>query len=355
MINRPFFSIVIPTHNRADLLYFAVKSFLQQDFGDFEIIISDNNSTDNTKDIIKKFNDKRIKYSKNVTNIGFIENIKKAILKTKGRYVITHGSDDVILFKNTLSRIYSLITKKRAGFIRINVLSKERSNSKIKHVWINERDDIYIEPNLPSLDIVNFLEKTNVVFISGLVFKNENIIDSDFINSEISPWFNLLFKQTKKYGAYFLSNLFLVSSWSGGGIGGICTIDKNNKLYFTNYFNNIIKNILGDDQIKEYESEYYKKILKDSLFLLPTIKYLSSNKNLIEYKNAMSNFNKKIASSLYFLFFYYLSLVLPKKVISFIRSNIHYLRKDTQLTISNVATKKEIVDIEKNYQEIIKN
>jgi len=53
MINRPFFSIVIPTHNRADLLYFAVKSFLQQDFGDFEIIISDNNSTDNTKDILK--------------------------------------------------------------------------------------------------------------------------------------------------------------------------------------------------------------------------------------------------------------------------------------------------------------
>jgi hypothetical protein len=60
-----------------------------------------------------------------------------------------------------------------------------------------------------------------------------------------------------------------------------------------------------------------------------------------------------ITSDYHFLFFFYLSLILPKKVISFIRNNVHYFRKDTALVMSDIATKKEIENIERCYLKIM--
>ena len=51
----PFFSIVIPTFNRSDLFPYAVRSILNQTFEDFEIIISDNCSADDTPQVAKQF------------------------------------------------------------------------------------------------------------------------------------------------------------------------------------------------------------------------------------------------------------------------------------------------------------
>ena len=59
LIKNPFFSIVIPTRNRADTLKYTIKTILNQDFQDYEIIICNNNSVDDTEEIVKKFSDKR--------------------------------------------------------------------------------------------------------------------------------------------------------------------------------------------------------------------------------------------------------------------------------------------------------
>jgi glycosyltransferase involved in cell wall biosynthesis len=58
----PFFSIIIPTYNSADKLSKAIKSVLDQTFIDFEIIVVDDGSLDNTKEIIFGFDDFRVKY-----------------------------------------------------------------------------------------------------------------------------------------------------------------------------------------------------------------------------------------------------------------------------------------------------
>jgi glycosyltransferase involved in cell wall biosynthesis len=58
----PFFSVIIPTYNSSDKLFRAVKSVLDQTFTNFEIIIIDDGSLDNTKEVVFSFDDYRVKY-----------------------------------------------------------------------------------------------------------------------------------------------------------------------------------------------------------------------------------------------------------------------------------------------------
>lgn len=58
----PFFSIIIPTYNRANLILTTLESLLNQTFQDFEVIVIDDGGTDNTAEIVSKFNDSRIQY-----------------------------------------------------------------------------------------------------------------------------------------------------------------------------------------------------------------------------------------------------------------------------------------------------
>ena len=63
MTRHPVFSVIIPTYNRADRLKTALECLYKQTFVDFEVIVCDDGSTDNTKEIVDAFRDKLdIKY-----------------------------------------------------------------------------------------------------------------------------------------------------------------------------------------------------------------------------------------------------------------------------------------------------
>ena len=59
MMRAPLFSIVIPTYNRSELVQGAVRSVLGQTFADFEVVVSDNCSQDDTRDVVARFADHR--------------------------------------------------------------------------------------------------------------------------------------------------------------------------------------------------------------------------------------------------------------------------------------------------------
>ena len=105
-----FFSIIIPTYNRANRISVAVQSVLNQTYTDFELLIIDDGSTDNTKEVIASFNDDRIVYV-------YQENAERStarnngIKQARGGFICFLDSDDYYL-PNHLSVLFELINTK---------------------------------------------------------------------------------------------------------------------------------------------------------------------------------------------------------------------------------------------------
>tara|TARA_Y100000590_G_scaffold53175_1_gene55698 strand:- start:667 stop:1569 length:903 start_codon:yes stop_codon:yes gene_type:complete len=104
----PFFSVVIPTYNCADLLNRSLLSVFAQTYKNFEIIVVDNSSTDNTNDVLRSFKDDRLSVIK-VNNNGIIAYSRnKGINSSKGQWIAFLDSDDV-WSPNKLDKVYSVI------------------------------------------------------------------------------------------------------------------------------------------------------------------------------------------------------------------------------------------------------
>ena len=91
----PEVSIILPVYNGGPHLPKAINSILSQSFGNFELIIVNDGSTDNSKQVITSFNDPRIVYIANERNSGLIFTLNKAIDKASGKYIARMDADDI--------------------------------------------------------------------------------------------------------------------------------------------------------------------------------------------------------------------------------------------------------------------
>ena len=90
----PRVSVCIPTYNRAGLLDTCLRSMLEQTHPSFEIVIGDNCSTDDTRAVVSRFNDDRIRYYRHDSNIGPFRNMNRVLELARGDYVnIAHDDD----------------------------------------------------------------------------------------------------------------------------------------------------------------------------------------------------------------------------------------------------------------------
>ena len=90
----PKISIILSSYNHEKFIAQAIESVLSQSFADFELLIIDDNSTDNTAGIIKNFKDPRIKFFQNSQNFGMVINTNNLIKKARGEYIAFINSDD---------------------------------------------------------------------------------------------------------------------------------------------------------------------------------------------------------------------------------------------------------------------
>jgi glycosyltransferase involved in cell wall biosynthesis len=109
-MNIPFFSIIIPTYNRAHFLSKAIESVLNQTFIDWELIIIDDGSTDNTKELVERYSDERIHYIwQNNQERSSARN--NGIKIARGQYICFLDSDDYYK-SDHLNTFYTTIVDK---------------------------------------------------------------------------------------------------------------------------------------------------------------------------------------------------------------------------------------------------
>lgn len=106
----PYVSICIPALNMDKYIERTILSIINQSFQDFEIIIINDNSKDDTEDIIKKLQleDDRIKLIKHNINKGVYYSRIESVLFSKGKYIILMDPDDLYLNENLLKELYTL-------------------------------------------------------------------------------------------------------------------------------------------------------------------------------------------------------------------------------------------------------
>jgi glycosyltransferase involved in cell wall biosynthesis len=96
-LKKPFFTVIIPTHNRYKLLKKAIRSVIDQSFSDFELLVIDDHSSDHTKQIVKEFEDERIRYILNDRGAGGAGTRNCGIFRAKGQWTAFLDDDDLWL------------------------------------------------------------------------------------------------------------------------------------------------------------------------------------------------------------------------------------------------------------------
>jgi len=138
----PKISIQIITKNRVKLLPLAIESALSQTYKNLEIIIVDNNSTDKTEELVKRYVsiDNRIKYFRIVENLGITKTRNFALSKSVGTYVAVLDSDDFWLTEDKLEKQIDFMLKNPDyAAIGTNTLIVDSQNQKIGEI-INQTD-----------------------------------------------------------------------------------------------------------------------------------------------------------------------------------------------------------------------
>jgi glycosyltransferase involved in cell wall biosynthesis len=124
----PKISVLIPTCNRVHYLVEAIESALAQDYPNFEVLVSDNASTDGTEERVKKyFSDPRFHYHRNETNLGSGPNYRKLLYEyAAGEWGHYLTDDDYFIDRRHLSKAVRLIQEHGVGVVFSGAESRYR-------------------------------------------------------------------------------------------------------------------------------------------------------------------------------------------------------------------------------------
>ena len=168
----------MPTFNRAHLLPLAIKSVLRQSFEDFEVIVSNGGSTDNTKDVIAGFDDPRIRYVESEKRLNIGDNYQNALAHATGEY-LTFLSDDDAFAPVMLERVKRVIEEQQAELVAFQFCN-------YYHDFCSEADGSQIPSNTLAIreftgELTRFEKARAIEFIFGVHGLNNVKSDDKFI------------------------------------------------------------------------------------------------------------------------------------------------------------------------------
>ena len=219
----PKVSVCIPTYNRSHYLKYSINSVLEQTYTDFELIVCDDGSTDDTPEIVNQFNDSRIYYLRHEKNIGRSKNMRSGFEKSQGDYFLKFDDDDAITPEFLAKTVAVLDNNKQVDFVCTN------------H-WIidphNNRDEIATQENCARwgkdqiqegiiTDLLTETFQRQSLQVGSTLFRRQCLEEVDYMRPEADGCedFDLLVRLTiaGKTG-YFLPELLMEYRFHGNQI-----------------------------------------------------------------------------------------------------------------------------------------
>ena len=133
----PLVSILVPTYNYARYLPEALESILAQDFCDFEVIVADDASTDNTPELCRAFaqRDERIRFVQHAKNLGMVENWNWCLTQARGTLVKFMLADDCFKQPQALRRMVDAIEQNPGVSLVASARQLLDERSREKGLW----------------------------------------------------------------------------------------------------------------------------------------------------------------------------------------------------------------------------
>jgi glycosyltransferase involved in cell wall biosynthesis len=136
-LNRPKISVLIPTFNYARFLPEAIESVLSQDFQDFELLIVDDCSGDNTAEVVKPYcsRDSRVQLIVHSRNMGMVNNWNYCLERARGEYIKFVFGDDRLYSPHALSRMSAMLESHSSATLAASARIILDERSKVVNLW----------------------------------------------------------------------------------------------------------------------------------------------------------------------------------------------------------------------------
>ena len=235
----PFFTIVIPTFNSETTLQRCLDSIILQTFTDYEVLIIDGVSLDNTLEIAKNFDDSRIKILSKPDN-GIYDAMNKGIALAKGKWIYFLGSDDILYSKDVLMRINDVAYESNNYVIYGNVMIDDvRQQGRIY-------DGIFSLEKLLSQNICH-----QSVFYKNEIFKR---IGDYNINYSVNADWDLNLRCRAMFQFQYVD--FIIAFFSSGGH----STTGSNEFFFQNYLDNVARYFFWQFYKKDFDRIIFKAL-----------------------------------------------------------------------------------------------
>jgi glycosyltransferase involved in cell wall biosynthesis len=250
-MNKPLVTVHMCTYDRADFISKALESVQSQTYDNLEILVLDDNSSDNTAEIVRNYSqsDSRIKYHKNESNVGITTNRNRALSLSNGKYIAVLDSDDYWIDENKIEDQVKFL-ESNPDFAVIGSYAK----------FVNEKDE----------EVFTYKPETkHDAIIKKILIKNQLVHSSVLIREEAFEKYPQQFSIWEDYALW----LEIGKKWKIANLPITTTahkkhssnISKTKKLKNTKTLDQIIKNYK-----KDYPN-YYLATFKNKLRILKSL------------------------------------------------------------------------------------
>ncbi len=180
---QPELTVAIPTYNRSNTLVYAIESVLNQTYRDFNLLILDNFSNDDTEQKVKAFDDRRIRYVKNESNIGWLNNTNKAIELCDTEYLVIFHDDDMMKPEMLAKQIGIMKNDNSIAVVGVNMELMDDDRKSLNRNFLQIKDDAVFN----RFEYISSFYKYGIVLpcpsvmFRKSILKDNNIIFRDYI------------------------------------------------------------------------------------------------------------------------------------------------------------------------------